>query len=190
MALPWFPFDSQEYTARTAHFTTACHGAMILFMTHYWMYGSLPDSEEGRKDLARITPSEDWDFIVETLTGYSVSRDGTPHPFMFQKDWTNPYMDAMRARCEDQYERRATSYRSLSDRRPSAEDWLVIRKRVFARDDYTCAYCGVRGGALECDHKTPIAQGGSNEDTNLTTSCRACNRAKGPRNVEQFRMAQ
>lgn len=35
-----------------------------------------------------------------------------------------------------------------------AEEW---RKAVFARDDYTCQFCGVRGTYLEADHIKPWA---------------------------------
>lgn len=31
------------------------------------------------------------------------------------------------------------------------------RRAVFERDDFTCQWCGVRGGALEADHIKPFA---------------------------------
>lgn len=65
--------------------------------------------------------------------------------------------------------------------------WRATRERIFARDDYTCFYCGKRGGDLECDHLIPISRGGSNEDTNLVTSCKTCNRAKGSKLLEEWK---
>ena len=62
--------------------------------------------------------------------------------------------------------------------RPAASVWAVIRDRIFRRDDYTCRYCGSRGGRLECDHVHPVAKGGSHDDENLATACFACNRSK------------
>ena len=62
--------------------------------------------------------------------------------------------------------------------RLSAAEWAVIRSRVFARDDYTCRYCGERGKALECDHVMPVSRGGDHSDDNLVTACLPCNRAK------------
>lgn len=62
--------------------------------------------------------------------------------------------------------------------RLSPKEWATLRAKIFARDDYTCAYCGARGGYLECDHKYPISKGGTNNEGNLVTSCRPCNRAK------------
>jgi hypothetical protein len=70
--------------------------------------------------------------------------------------------------------------------RQSAEVWMVTRSRIFKRDNFVCSYCGKRGVALECDHVIPIAQGGGNHDSNLTTACRDCNRKKGARTPEQW----
>lgn len=44
-----------------------------------------------------------------------------------------------------------------------------------------CTYCGASGNdvELEIDHIIPVAKGGSNHISNLTTSCMACNRKKG-----------
>lgn len=56
-----------------------------------------------------------------------------------------------------------------------------LRFEVFKRDAFTCVYCGRTppGVVLELDHVTPLFEGGSDEDSNLVTSCDACNRGKG-----------
>lgn len=69
-------------------------------------------------------------------------------------------------------------HQRLRDGRPPVAEWKVIRERIFARDDYTCGYCGKRGKKLQCDHIHPVAHGGSNDDDNLITACEPCNRAK------------
>lgn len=74
-----------------------------------------------------------------------------------------------------------------SDLRPHPSAWRLIRERIFHRDDYTCAYCGVRGVALECDHVVPVARGGSHDDSSLTTACRPCNRSKRDKLLTQWR---
>ena len=74
----------------------------------------------------------------------------------------------------------------IDDGRPPIAEWRVIRARIFARDDYTCGYCGRRDGRLECDHIVPVSRGGSNEDDNLVTACRSCNRAKHAKLVEEW----
>lgn len=52
---------------------------------------------------------------------------------------------------------------------------------VFKRDGFRCMYCGRRPPdvMLEVDHVHPKSQGGTDESSNLTTSCFACNRGKG-----------
>jgi len=71
--------------------------------------------------------------------------------------------------------------------RPSSEVWRVIRMRIFERDDFTCQYCGDRGGNLECDHVIPVCRGGTSDDANLVTSCFKCNRSKHSKTLEEWR---
>lgn len=54
------------------------------------------------------------------------------------------------------------------------------RFKLFARDDFTCQYCGRRSPevVLELDHVVAVCAGGSSEDENLVTSCFDCNRGK------------
>lgn len=65
--------------------------------------------------------------------------------------------------------------------------WIALRKAVFIRDDFTCAYCGQRGGRLECDHVMPASRGGSNDIGNLTTACFKCNRSKRDKTLAEWR---
>ena len=71
--------------------------------------------------------------------------------------------------------------------RPGTPEWSKIRTRIFTRDDYTCQYCGARGGRLECDHITPVSRGGTNDDNNLCAACFSCNRSKRAKTVEEWR---
>ncbi|AWJ93296.1 hypothetical protein Sp245p_26085 (plasmid) [Azospirillum baldaniorum] len=84
-------------------------------------------------------------------------------------------------RCETEIARAAS--------RPPLEEWRQIRAVVFERDNYTCRYCGKRGGPLECDHVIPASVGGAATEENLVTACRPCNRAKGARTPEQWGVA-
>lgn len=52
---------------------------------------------------------------------------------------------------------------------------------VFQRDGYQCQECGLRGQVLECDHKLPLAEGGTDDPSNLQTLCVACHFAKTAR---------
>lgn len=56
-----------------------------------------------------------------------------------------------------------------------------IRFEVFKRDSFKCQYCGESAPnvLLHVDHIDPVANGGSNDIFNLTTSCQPCNSGKG-----------
>lgn len=54
------------------------------------------------------------------------------------------------------------------------------RFEVFKRDSFKCQYCGASAPEviLHVDHIKPVAKGGTNEITNLITSCATCNGGK------------
>jgi 5-methylcytosine-specific restriction endonuclease McrA len=54
----------------------------------------------------------------------------------------------------------------------------ITRRAVFARDGWTCQYCGSRQN-LTVDHVIPRSKGGSSDWTNIVASCAPCNRRKG-----------
>ena len=61
----------------------------------------------------------------------------------------------------------------------------ITRRAVFARDGWTCQYCGSRS-SLTVDHVVPRSKGGSSTWDNIVASCAPCNRRKGdslPRQV-------
>lgn len=68
--------------------------------------------------------------------------------------------------------------------------WVQTRLRIFQRDGYVCQYCGTVGIALECDHIVPISKGGSNDDENLLTACRTCNRSKNDKLLSDWKGAK
>lgn len=59
------------------------------------------------------------------------------------------------------------------------------RFEIFKRDGFTCQYCGQQPPAvkLEVDHIDPKANGGSDIEINLITSCFDCNRGKSDRKL-------
>lgn len=66
--------------------------------------------------------------------------------------------------------------------------WGRKRKRIFERDSFMCQRClrkgrfvfvelhGPKHGIL--DHITALAEGGTDDDSNLETLCQACNKEK------------
>ncbi|HEY3191031.1 MAG TPA: HNH endonuclease [Solirubrobacteraceae bacterium] len=54
----------------------------------------------------------------------------------------------------------------------------ITRRAVFARDGWTCQYCGARSN-LTVDHVIPRSKGGASSWENIVASCAPCNRRKG-----------
>jgi 5-methylcytosine-specific restriction endonuclease McrA len=64
----------------------------------------------------------------------------------------------------------------------------ITRRAVFARDDWTCQYCGTRSN-LTVDHVIPRSKGGPSSWDNIVASCAPCNRRKGDALPRQAGMA-
>jgi len=59
------------------------------------------------------------------------------------------------------------------------------RFRILVRDHFRCVYCGAKasdpGVKLAVDHVKPRSKGGTNDPSNLVTSCEPCNAGKSDR---------
>jgi 5-methylcytosine-specific restriction endonuclease McrA len=64
----------------------------------------------------------------------------------------------------------------------------ITRRAVFARDRWTCQYCGHERGNLTVDHVIPRSKGGTSGWNNIVTCCAPCNRRKGDRLPKQVNM--
>jgi 5-methylcytosine-specific restriction endonuclease McrA len=64
----------------------------------------------------------------------------------------------------------------------------ITRRAVFARDRWTCQYCGHERGNLTVDHVIPRSKGGGSTWENIVTCCAPCNRRKGNRLPKQASM--
>lgn len=59
--------------------------------------------------------------------------------------------------------------------------WRRKRERVLDRDKHLCQCCRRAGRltpATEVDHITPLAEGGTDDETNLESICTPCHRRK------------
>jgi len=65
----------------------------------------------------------------------------------------------------------------------------ITRRAVFARDRWTCQYCGHERGNLTVDHVIPRSKGGPSTWENIVTCCAPCNRRKGDRLPAQTGMS-
>jgi 5-methylcytosine-specific restriction endonuclease McrA len=61
----------------------------------------------------------------------------------------------------------------------------LSRRSIFARDNYTCQYCGHRGPDLTVDHVVPRRCGGPTAWENLVCCCKKCNTRKGDKTLAQ-----
>ncbi len=64
----------------------------------------------------------------------------------------------------------------------------LSRRSVFARDNYTCQYCGVQSRDLTIDHIVPKRHGGGMQWDNLVACCRRCNTRKGDKMLQNTGM--
>jgi 5-methylcytosine-specific restriction endonuclease McrA len=64
----------------------------------------------------------------------------------------------------------------------------ITRRAVFARDRWTCQYCGTVRTTLTVDHVIPRSKGGLSSWDNIVASCAPCNRRKGDRLPTQIDM--
>jgi 5-methylcytosine-specific restriction endonuclease McrA len=64
------------------------------------------------------------------------------------------------------------------------------RLNIYARDNFTCQYCGGRPtrSELNLDHVVPRSLGGKSNWENVVCSCLECNRRKGGRTPAQARL--
>lgn len=60
----------------------------------------------------------------------------------------------------------------------------ALRRAVFERDGWACVRCSKRA-RLECDHVTPVSEGGATAPDNLQTLCRSCHSVKTAREIGQ-----
>src|SRR4051794_24270002 len=63
----------------------------------------------------------------------------------------------------------------------------ITRRAVFARDEWTCQYCGSRSN-LTVDHVIPRSKGGPSSWDNIVASCAPCNRRKGDHHLNHANM--
>lgn len=65
----------------------------------------------------------------------------------------------------------------------------LSRREIFARDGWTCAYCGRAARELTLDHVIPRHRGGAHSWENLVSACKPCNHRKAGRTPREARMS-
>lgn len=82
--------------------------------------------------------------------------------------------------------------KARSPHQPTGE-WIRAKKRlaIYLRDRMTCIYClrdlhDADPRDITLDHIIPKSQGGSNDESNVITSCRTCNCARQDKPLSRF----
>lgn len=167
--LPWFAFDIDAYEGNTAHLSMLEDGAYNRLLRYYYKTATpLPTKQDQVFRICRAIDESEKQTATSVLNEF----------FRLEEDgWHNDRADEELAKSSLSYARKAKGF---SDRlRMTGEAWKALRDLIFRRDNFTCQYCGRRGGDLECDHVHPVAFGGETVAANLLTSCLDCNRSKG-----------
>ena len=56
--------------------------------------------------------------------------------------------------------------------------WRRLKAKIHLRDLYTCQCCGLVTMELELDHIVNVAQGGTDDESNLQSLCSPCHLKK------------
>lgn len=56
--------------------------------------------------------------------------------------------------------------------------WRRLKDKIHSRDGYACCKCGLVTMKLELDHIVNVAQGGSDDESNLQSLCPPCHKEK------------
>ena len=56
--------------------------------------------------------------------------------------------------------------------------WRRLKAKIHLRDLYTCKHCGLVTMSLELDHIINVAQGGTEDESNLQSLCAPCHLKK------------
>lgn len=150
--------DVREFLSGVFHLKTLEIGALSLLLMHYWMAGQLPSDPERLRRITRVSKYR-WASVWRQIGEF----------FQVEGERLTPVSD----------------FRAVNLRLSSSE-WAALRKQIFARDNYTCQYCGAVDVPLDCDHVHPVSRGGSNLPENLATACASCNRSKSNKTVEEW----
>ena len=91
--------------------------------------------------------------------------------------------------CDEHRSGWATTPRTASSRRTGTRVWRETRAKVLQRDGHRCqivgSHCTVQ--ATEVDHVVPVSLGGSDDPSNLTSTCATDHAEKTRREAQQAR---
>lgn len=172
----WMPVYISDLLAMTTRLTTEQVGGLYLLMMDYWKNGAIPNDVKIIGAITGLSSSKVKAFI-KTITNigiFSIENDELFSAYLDDKKIIAIKLKPFKT---------ATDYNRLA-----WSQWKLIRQEIFNRDNFTCSYCGATDTKLECDHIHPISKGGTNDLSNLVTACESCNRSKGSKTLEEWKI--
>ena len=115
----------------------------------------------------------------EKLSKIASQRTGEKNPF-YGKHHTEETKRKISESVKQRTGKRNPNYKhGKYIRRPRDYKYIELRKlrnQIFTRDNYTCCYCGTKGGHLHAHHKIPywVRPEAFTDLDNLTTVCSDC----------------
>lgn len=160
-----------DYAAATRHLSLLEHGVYCLMLDiYYTTEKALPVETRAVQRLVNARSDEERAAVDVVLQEFfELHADG----------WHRSDCDAEIAEHQRTAERLEWLHSDATYRR--------FRSFVLARDGEKCAYCGAEDVRLELDHIHPRSLGGSDDPSNLTPACKACNTSKGARTLDAWR---
>lgn len=159
---PFMQLYTSDFLGDTMMLSAQEIGAYILLLVAADANGGVLPPNQSR--LRRITKLSKRDFaaVWATVGGYFEEVDGLLWS-LHLKRWAR--------------------WERLVGRRPLS---VGTRAFVIRRDGAQCRYCGTVDGPFHIDHIVSVADGGTDDPTNLTVACKFCNLSKGRKTVEEW----
>lgn len=66
------------------------------------------------------------------------------------------------------------------------QEWTLLCASIYERDGFVCAYCSTDEAPFCIDHIVPISRDGTNDPSNLTACCVACNSNKSDKLLAEW----
>ncbi|MCX0337428.1 HNH endonuclease [Acinetobacter radioresistens] len=85
-------------------------------------------------------------------------------------------LQQLKPRLQTAKEQRSTKVNWGSGR--GGRPWRRLKQKIHLRDEWTCCSCGRVTHELELDHIVNVAQGGTDDETNLQSLCVECHKKK------------
>ncbi len=105
-AIPWMPLYVSEYLGDTGHLSTLQHGAYLLLIFHYWQNDGLPEEDDAKARIARLTMPE-WKRMRSTIAA------------LFMSDWRHKRIDKELAEARKTIDKRSAAGRAGASARYS-----------------------------------------------------------------------